>query len=303
MMVASDTAATAGRARRLAEYMGQHVLAVSGTCVCRRLGSCQRAVLFDRRGTSRPEVDFAAGQLSHVGRHYDLMLDGVPCRILVIAMETARLRESVTLDQRYVEVMDSARLPYRDRNPHMKGVANALRLALGREPGDDRKGEHLRVDGLGRPVHIFDAFALGNLRLCSATVGGDMKSLSNPTMSRNCLPHLAATIKILEPTLCIVQGVQVHKTLTEVMSSRRSLAPHLEQVRLAGVDTLVADFTSPSAWGTQGWGGLTHSYLRGTVAPALRVAHQLMRDPSAPAGNPTVQRQRRHTAANDQVRR
>lgn len=302
MMVASDTAATARRARRLAEYMGQHVLSASGACVCRRLGSCQRAVLFDRRGASRPGVDFAAGQLSHVGRHYDLVLDGAPCRILVIAMETARLRESVTLEQRYAEVMHSARLSYRDRNPHMKGVANALRLALGREPGDERAGEQLHMDGVRGPVHIFDAFALANLRLCSATVGESMKSLSNPAMSQNCLPHLAATVRILEPTLCIVQGVQVHKTLTEAMSSRRSLAPHLEQVRMAGVDTLVADFTNPSAWGTQGWGGLTHSYLHGTVAPALRVAHQLMQGRSTPDGDALVHRQREHTATNEQIR-
>ncbi|MGV9806797.1 hypothetical protein [Micromonospora chersina] len=300
MNVATDTLTTARRVDALRRYMTEKVLGPSGECVCRKLGSCRRAALFDRSGALRPDVDYAAGQLSHVGRHYDLKLDGVPSRILVIAMDTARLRESVTLDQRYAEVMESARLPFSSRNPHMKGVASALRLAIGREPGSDREGEQLRPADLPSPVHLFDAYAMANLRLCSATVGGEMKSLSNPTMSRNCLPHLAATITILEPTLCIVQGVEVYKTLTGLMSSRRQLAPHLEQARLAGVDTLVAAFTHPSARGVQHWGGLTNSYLREEVAPALRVAHQLMVRRPASAGNAAVHRQRRPTATNCQ---
>jgi hypothetical protein len=245
-------------------------------------------------------VASAAGQLSHVGRHYDLMLDGVPSRIMVIAMDTGRLRESVTLDQRYAEVMESARLPFSSRNPHLKGVASALRLAVGREPGSDCEGEQLGSADLRPPIHLFDAYAMANLRLCSATVGGETRSLSNPTMSRNCLPHLAATIKILEPTLCIVQGVEVYKMLTGLMSSRRRLARHVEQTRLAGVDTLVAAFTHPSARGVQRWGGLTNSYLREEVAPALRAAHQLMVGRPVSAGNAAARRQRRLTVTNHQ---
>ncbi|MGN9804756.1 hypothetical protein [Micromonospora sp. L32] len=294
MSVASDASATAGRVDQLRRYMAEQVLGPSGDCVCRKLGSCQRAVLFDGRGARRPEVEFAAGQLSHVGRHYDLMLDGAPSRILVIAMDTARLRESVSLEQRHAEVMESARLPFNSRNPHMQGTASALRLAVGREPGSDRAGELLHLDGVPAPVHLFDAYAMANMRLCSATVGETMKSLSNPTMSRNCLPHMAATIKILQPTLCIVQGVEVYKTITALMTSRRQLAPHLEQARLAGVDTLVAAFTHPSARGVHRWGRLTGvPYLYETVVPALWAAHRLMAGRPAPAGNTTVQQQRR----------
>lgn len=145
-------------------------------------------------------------------------------------------------------------------------------------------------------MHLFDAYAMANLRLCSATADGE-RSLSNATMSRNCLPHLAATIKILEPTLCIVQGVQVNKVLTELMSRRRQVAPHLEQARIAGVETLVAAFTNPSARGIYRWGRLNGvPYLYETVAPTLRVAHRITVG-AAPAGNTTVHPQRRQESA------
>ncbi|MFI7080325.1 hypothetical protein ACIBO1_23775 [Micromonospora sp. NPDC049903] len=277
--LASDPAATARRIESLRRYLMANVLAESGACVCRSLDRCRRSALRDRAGAARPNAAFAAGQLSHVGRHYDLRLGDRPLRILVIAMETGRPREGVSLDERHTKVMTSAATAFPSRNPHMRGVASALRLAVGRDPGPDRNGELLRLPGRLRSVHLFDAYAMANLRLCSATVAGSAKSLGNPTMSRNCLPHLSATVRILEPTLCIVQGVEVHRTLTTVMSNRRRLGSHLERARIAGVDTLVAAFTHPSAMRlTDHWGRLTSApYLDGTVVPTLRAAHQLHR--------------------------
>lgn len=277
MTVASDTAATTRRIGELDQYMAQHVLSPSGEFVCRMLSSCQRSVL-GRNRSSQAGASYTAGQLSHVGHHYDLLVSGRPARTLVIAMETGRAREGVTLKERHAEVMKSASLTFSARNPHMRGVMSALRLAVGRDPGADRAGEHLDLDGARAPVHLFDAYAMANMRLCSAVVTGTSKSLGNPTMSRNCTPHLAATVEILEPTLCIVQGVEVYKALTALMSRHRRLAPQLERARIAGVDTLVAAFTHPSAMRlTDHWGRLTSApYLYGTVVPALRAAHQAM---------------------------
>jgi uracil-DNA glycosylase len=278
MTVASDTVATAKRIDKLGQYMAEHVLGPSGKCVCPRLGSCRRSVLGGRHAASQPDAAFAAGQLSHVGHHFDLVVNGVPTRTLVIAMETGRAREGVTLKERHAEVMQCAGLAFSARNPHMRGVTSALRLAVGRDPGADRDGEHLRLEGARSPVHLFDAYAMANMRLCSAVVNGTTKSLGNATMSRNCAPHMAATISILEPTLCIVQGVEVYKALTALMSRRRQIAPHLEQARIAGVDTLVAAFTHPSAMRlTDHWGRLTSApYLYGTVVPTIKAAHQLV---------------------------
>ncbi|MET7669565.1 hypothetical protein [Micromonospora luteifusca] len=92
MTHASDPVLTAGRIEQLKQYMAEHILSPSGACVCRRLSSCRESALGGRRSASRPEAAFAAGQLSHVGHHYNLVLDGVPARTLVIAMETGRTR-------------------------------------------------------------------------------------------------------------------------------------------------------------------------------------------------------------------
>ena len=274
---ASDPATTARRIGRLSHYLTTNVLAESGRCVCRNLDRCRRSALHDRAGARRPAAAFAAGQLSHVGHHYDLRVDGRPLRILVVAMETGRARENVGLDARRAEVLASAALAFSARNPHMRGVASALRLAVGGLPGVDRDGERLRLAGHPPSVHLFDAYAMANLRLCSATVSGSAKSLGNPTMSRNCLPHLTATVRILQPTLCIVQGVVVHRTLTTVMSNRQRLGSNLERARIAGVDILVAGFTHPSAMRlTDHWARLTSvPYLEGTVVPTLRAAYLL----------------------------
>ncbi|MFJ1540531.1 hypothetical protein ACIODS_18505 [Micromonospora chalcea] len=150
-------------------------------------------------------------------------------------------------------------------------------LAVGREPGANGDAERLRLPGRLRSVHLFDAFAMANLRLCSATAAGTTRSLGTPTMSRNCLPHLTATIEILQPTLCVVQGVEVHRVLTDVMRDRRRLGSHLERARIAGVDTLVAGFTHPSAMRlVDHWGRLNPApYLWETVVPTLREAYQL----------------------------
>ncbi|WP_146017397.1 hypothetical protein [Verrucosispora sp. ts21] len=275
----SDPATTAHRIEKLRRYLTANVLAPSGACVCRSLDQCRRSALRHPAGAPRPNAAFAAGQLSHVGHHYDLRIGDRPLRILVIAMETGRPRESVNLDERRAEVMASAALAFPSRNPHMRGVASALRLAVGRNPGPDRDGELLRLPTPPRSVHLFDAFAMANLRLCSATVAGSTKSLGNSTMSRNCLPHLSATVRILEPTLCIVQGAEVCSSLTEVMRNRHRLGSHLERARIAGVDTLVAAFTHPSAMRLiHHWGRLTSApYLHGTVVPTLRAAYQIHR--------------------------
>ena len=99
--------------------------------------------MVDRFGRARPNTAFAGGQLSHVGAHYDLTEDGRALRILVVAMETGRADEKVSMLRRRAQLSASADLPMGARNPHMQGVMNALRVAVGRVPGADREGELL----------------------------------------------------------------------------------------------------------------------------------------------------------------
>jgi hypothetical protein len=151
----------------LADYFREHLPDQRGM-VCRTLGECCRSATVDQFGRVRPDVAFVAGQLPHVGAHYDLREGGRPIRILVIAMETGRPDEGVSMLQRRVQLSASADLPMMKRNPHMQGVMSALRLAVGRAPGVDREGELLHIVGEELPVHLFDAYAMTNLRLCSA---------------------------------------------------------------------------------------------------------------------------------------
>jgi hypothetical protein len=53
---------------------------------------------------------------------------------------------------------------------------NALRAAVGRTPAADRAGELLDLAGRDDPVHLFDAYAMTNLRLCSAFRAGSTES-------------------------------------------------------------------------------------------------------------------------------
>jgi hypothetical protein len=72
--------------------------------ICRELTASRRSATADRFGRLRPEVAFAAGQLSHVGAHYDLVEDDRPLRILVVAMETGRPDENVAMPRRRAQL-------------------------------------------------------------------------------------------------------------------------------------------------------------------------------------------------------
>jgi hypothetical protein len=193
VLLHSEPERTRLRIAELGQYMSSHVLGDDGFC-CGREPVC-RASALRREGTS-----FWRGQLSHVGHHYDMVENDKPWRVLVLGMETGRERELVTLAERRLEQQPVISGDPRSRKPHMKGTASALRLAFGRTPGPDRRGELLDLANTPKRVHVMDAYALVNVRLCSAVATGTTSSRGTPVMTENCLPHLAATVRILEPT-------------------------------------------------------------------------------------------------------
>jgi hypothetical protein len=265
----TDPKRTARRVRRLRRYTDAEVFGDHGF-VCTSADECRASVFNKKAGAS---CCYWEGQLSYVGRHYDVSERGLPLRVLIIAMDTGRPPAHVTLGDRRSQVATSAGKAYSSRNPHMRGTTSALRVVFGGKPGADRDGEHLNVGG-SRPVHVFDAYAMANLRLCSATDGTSSRSVGTKTMSRNCLRHLAATITILEPTVCIAQGINVRKRLEPILDVETTVSSQLSQVRLAGQSCLLASFTHPSVPnGWQHWGRLTSvPYLTDVVVPTLRLA-------------------------------
>jgi hypothetical protein len=207
--VRSDPSATEDRYRRLSNYMAGEVLAPHGFC-CASESAC--------RGSLKPDLEFSPGQLSFLGRHYDLTVESVPLRILVLGMDTGRTDTSVGLDQRRQQIYDRIPEAFNKRNSHMRGTTLALRVLLGRESWDTPGDEYLALDHAR--VHLLDAYAMANLRLCSATKPPTTTSRATTMMSRNCLRHLRATIELLEPTIVVTQSVAIRRRIDSASAQR-----------------------------------------------------------------------------------
>jgi hypothetical protein len=272
-----DLAATAARRDALRRYMASEVLSPTGFCC-----SSYEACLASKRPTDR----FFEGQLSHVGRRYDLTRGGRPLRIVVVGQEygfhhqrSPDEQRGIDLDERYRMVHDGSGLDrryyadgnHRGRNPHMRGTTSALRILLGQGLGADHASEFLEVDG--ERFHLFDAFGLVNALLCSAGPPGNSNGNSTRTMRRNCLRHFAATLRILEPTVVVLQGLGVRRWVDSAFSSARPLGPHLEEAFMEERRMLVCTLSHPAARGDLRWGDrLDRPYLVDVVEPTLRLA-------------------------------
>jgi hypothetical protein len=279
VQIRSDPVRTRQRIAELEQYMSAHVSGPAGFC-CTSVSECRASALISpRTGQPRPDTSFWAGQLSHVGHHYDVLEDDRPWSVLVLGMETGRSRENVSLIERRREQAPVIERDPKSRTPHMKGTASALRLAFGGEPGPDRGGELLHLANTDQPVHVMDAYALANVRLCSAVITGTSSSRGTPKMTRNCSPHFEATVRILEPTLCILQSGPARRQLAPVLSDVEGITEYLERVTIGGVPLYLASFVHPYQQGRQSdknWGGsFSTPYLDEIVAPTIRLAREL----------------------------
>lgn len=210
--------------------------------------------------------------MSYVGTYYDLVQDDKALRALIVPMEVGDGPAYVTMEER-ARAVRSVR--YGKRNPHMQGVVFALQLAFGLplsggQSKPKRTNEHLEING--ERVHLLDAFAMANLRLCSVADAGK-RSMATEIVSQNCWGHLASTIEILEPTLVISQGKTVHPTLGHRFDLDRPYREneHVYRASLGGQEFVWAAFHHPTQW----WHGLGCRYLWDTVEPGLKRARFL----------------------------
>lgn len=122
-------------------------------------------------------------------------------------------------------------------------------------------------------------YALGNKRLRSAVKpvesakGRGFQAETVPAMDRACLPHLAATVRILEPTLVILQSTALRKLISPYVNNVEQIDAaneHLEYAEFAGVETVIANFSHPAAHFPQNWGSSHRNvYAMEVVAPTL----------------------------------
>lgn len=276
MNLTSAPASTEERRQKLEEYMADKVLADG--FLCRHYGECK-----DSHAKSRHAGDFFEGQLHHLGRFYDLLSDDLPLRVVVVGQEYGEGPSKVRAEKRYNMVMASgldfrfkAAPPLQARNPHMRGTTNVLRLLFGLPLGTDHDSEFMNISG--ERVHLFDAFSLVNYFLCSA-VGERAKSgRATPIMKRNCQDHFREVMRILEPSVILVQGKGFWPWVKAAFDSATELSDPIYRMRLGTMEVFAAVFTHPSTplakfnWGVN----CQKPYLLETVAPAIERIRTLL---------------------------
>ena len=272
--IRADPAATARRLRALHDYMDANVLGPEGFR-CRSFGAC-----LDSIGAGE---GFFEGQLSHVGRHYDLQRGGRALRVMVVGQEDGSTRTCVTLEQRYEKIHNNSALTRRfraepgheRRSFHMRGTTSALRVIFGKELGGTWEEEFIQ-DADGHSFHMFDAFALVNALLCAVHPPGSAEGRGTRVMRRNCLRHFDATMRILQPTLLVLQGEGVQDWIAPALGVMEERSSHLHETDLSWGHVVVCRFSHPSARGKLGWGNLEAPYLQDVVVPTLQEAISLL---------------------------
>lgn len=290
-----NRAATDTRRALFNNYMAGEVANTESGLVCRSAGLCIESA-------ANEGAEFYGGQLGHIGRSVDISTNDKVLRLLVVGQEFGRKPDSlpiagratgshdvVTVEQRHADLVDlRGGQSFNERNAHMRGTSLAVRTVLEavlgmQDPGTrtDRAGEDFR-DTLGEPFHMFDAFALTNMLLCSANPPGSTKGVPTTSMRHNCRRHLEETIRVLEPTLVIIQKAPRVAFSSGwigplVRSRRPTSSPNLWHAKLGDVDCLLVAVNHPSAGNAAvGWQWPTFPYWGEVVRPALIEAVRLL---------------------------
>ena len=263
-MVTTEPHVTERRQTELNQYYACEVMR-DGSFLCKHYETC-------RESHCGP---FFEGQVHYVGGHFDAAVNRVPMRVVIVGQEYGHGPALTDATTRRSMIQGSAHAPrgFADRNPHMKGTTHALRILFGLPPGEDQAGEVLDVGGSG--VHLFDAFALVNVLLCSAT-DGTTRGQATDTMLTNCSHHFRSVLDILQPTVLICQGKGFFGYVAEALGApkaKESIFPF----QCGGTDGLGVCLNHPSTprW-DWGWAHRDQPYLRTRVIPLLNDLRQRM---------------------------
>lgn len=260
-----DRAASRQRTARLESYLSASVWNPRDGFVCKSASGCHSSA--EKVGAS-----FYEAQGHMVGPCFDTRVDGTAHRVVVLPMETGEPKQHRTVKQRTQDVLDSGNLTFGQRNQHMRGVTFALRLAFGLPVEADT--EQIHFDD-GSTAHLFDAYAMTNLLLCSAVDHGTAKSRATGIMRKSCSRHLRATLEILQPTLVISQGAGLDKTLSDTLGVTQKVTPNVATCDLDGNRFVWVSLRHPSRGN---WSSLKCAYLHETVVPAITMGRSLALD-------------------------
>jgi hypothetical protein len=154
----------------------------------------------------------------------------------------------------------------------------------------DADTEHIQFTD-GSSAHLFDAYAMINLLLCSAVDHGTAKSRATGIMRKSCSRHLRATLEILQPTLVISQGAGLDNTLFSALGVTRSVAANVADCDLDGHRFVWVSLRHPSRGN---WLSLKCTYLHEVVVPAITKGGS-WHSPDAEHVRLSVQRDRLHS--------
>lgn len=168
-MLEFDGRRTEQRIQELQRYYEENIL-VDRRFICSLYRECRK---------SAPQgLNFYRGQLSHVGRRYDLKKDGQDLRLVVTSISYGHKPPNVNMSRRLQMIVNDtgmSRRYYSDgmhggRNPHMRGTTLLLkRILLGKQ--SLKAYDNWENEFVGAQVeqnHIFNMFSLVNFVLCSA---------------------------------------------------------------------------------------------------------------------------------------
>ncbi|MFN8031875.1 MAG: hypothetical protein U0Q47_01095 [Mycobacterium sp.] len=259
-----DRKASKRRKAKLESYLAENVWSRDDGFVCLSKRMCRRSAV------RQSDVGFYEAQGHMVGPSYDISADGIPFRVLVIPIETGTQNRHTTVERRTSAVLKAAKIPFSKRNPHMRGVTFALRLAFGL-PVADPDAEYVEFAD-GSTAHLLESYAMTNLLLCSAVTTGTMASRSTSIMRGSCFRHMRQTIGILEPNLVISQGVVLDETLRAGLGVLNPINENVATCNLDGNPFVWVSLRHP----TRNWNAVSQPYLKKIVVPSIKLARRMV---------------------------
>jgi hypothetical protein len=193
--VSSDELATKERLKKLERYVDTKIFR-GDTFLCSCYEDCKishNSLLYK-------------GPLYHLGKKYDLTINGKSVRIMIVGQEFGHHKNFIAFNEYYDKKMEREKIrQYNQRNNRMKGTTDVLCIFFRKYLGTDSNSEYLTFSN-GKSCHMFDAFSFINYSVCSALKkdkGMDRNSTS--VMKTNCQQHFEKALEILEPNIIIVQ--------------------------------------------------------------------------------------------------
>jgi hypothetical protein len=193
---------------------------------------------------------------------------------MVVGQEFGHRENFLTLNENYDEKTVCGKIrQYNQRNNHMKGITDVLRLLFRKYLGTDSDSEYLTFSN-GKSCHLFDTFFLVNYLLCSALKkdkGRSGNSIS--VMKTNCQQHFRKVLEILEPNIIIVQDKSLWRPVVKSFENIKYLSWRypVGQAVINGKTVLIALFLHPSArnglnWGANAYFGYKFNIVNPTIS-------------------------------------